>query len=92
MFVQVIHNITDKGTWDQRLAEFEREGPPSEFTLHSSVTSSDGTKAFCFWEVQSVDALSKFLDPATAGAAQNVYYPIDENAPATNLPHGAAAR
>lgn len=92
MFVQVIHDITDKGAWVQRLAEFAKEGAPSELTLHSSATSTDGTKAFCLWEVQSVDALSGFLDRATAGAAQNIYYAIDENAPATSLPRSTAAR
>ena len=92
MFVQVIHNISDKAAWAQRLADFAKQGPPPEFTLHSSGTSTDGTKAFCLWEAQSVDALSAFLNAATAGAAQNTYYAIDENAPATSLPRSAAAR
>ncbi len=92
MFVQVVHDISDKGAWAQGLAEFAKEGPPPEFTLHSSVTSADGTKAFCLWEVPSVDALSGFLDGATTGAAQNTYYAIDENALATSLPRSTAAR
>lgn len=86
MFVQVIHNIADKSIWAERLVEFEKQGPPAEFTLHSSVTSNDRTKAFCLWEAQSVDTLSSFLDKATAGAAENVYYTIDDKAPATRLP------
>jgi hypothetical protein len=92
MFVQVIHNISDKGAWAQRLADFAKQGPPPEFTLLSSGTAADGTKAFCLWEAQSVDALSTFLNAATAGAAQNIYYTIDENAPATIIPRSAAAR
>jgi hypothetical protein len=92
MFVQVIHNITDKTIWAQRAADFEKQGLPNEFTLHCSATSTDRTKAFCLWEAQSVEALSSFLDSATAGAAQNIYYAIDENAPVTYLPRSAVAR
>jgi hypothetical protein len=92
MFVQVIHNITDKTVWAQRTTDFEKQGSPSEFTLHCSGTSTDRTKAFCLWEAQSVEALSSFLDTATAGAAQNSYYAIDENAPVTRLPRNAVAR
>jgi hypothetical protein len=92
MFVQVVHNITDKTVWAERTADFEKQGLPNEFTLHCSGTSTDRTKAFCLWEAQSVEALSSFLDKATAGAAQNVYYAIDENAPVTHLPRSVVAR
>jgi hypothetical protein len=91
MFVQVIHDITDKFVWTSRLADFAKQGPPPEMTLHCSGTSSDGKKAFCLWEVPSRDALSSFLDEATHGAAQNTYYTIDEKAPATRLPASAVA-
>jgi hypothetical protein len=91
MFVQVIHTISDPSVWTKRLADFEKQGPPTGMTLHSSGTSNDGTKAFCLWEVPSREALSSFLDEATAGAAQNTYYTLDEKAPATRLPHSVAA-
>jgi hypothetical protein len=91
MFVQVIHNISDKSVWTKRLADFEKQSPPTEFTLHCSGTSSDGTKAFCLWEAPSLQALSTFLDEATTGAAQNVYYTLDEKAPATRLPRSVVA-
>lgn len=92
MFIEVVHTISDKSIWTKRLADFEGQGPPAELTLHYSGTSSDGTKAFCLWEAQSVDALSSFLNEATVGAAQNSYYTIDEKAPATRLPHSIVAR
>lgn len=92
MFIQVIHDITDKSVWTNRLADFEKQGPPPEMTLHCSGTSSDGTKAFCLWEVPSREALSSFLDEATLGAARNTYYTLDEKAPATHLPRSAVAR
>ena len=92
MFVQVVHNITDKTVWVQRTADFEKQVLPKEFTLHCSATSTDRTKAFCLWEAQSVEALASFLDNATAGAAQNIYYAIDENAPVTHLPRSVVAR
>ena len=91
MFIQVVHNIGDKDAWAQRLASVEKQGLPTDFTLHSTVTSKDRTTAFCLWEAQSVDALSAFLNDATAGAAQNTYYAIDETAPATSLPQSIPA-
>lgn len=91
MFVQVIHNISDKSVWTKRSTDFEKQSPPAELTLHCSGTSSDGTKAFCLWEAPSREALSSFLDEATAGAAQNTYYTLDEKAPATRLPRSVVA-
>ena len=91
MFVQVIHNITDKAAWAERTADFEKQGLPNDFTLHSSGTSTDLATAFCLWEVPSAEALKPLLDSATAGAAQNIYYAIDENAPATHLPRSVVA-
>lgn len=91
MFIEVVHTISDKSVWTERLAEFERQGAPPRLTLHYSGTANDGTKAFCLWEAPSVEAVSSFLDDATAGAAQNSYYTIDENAPATRLPRSVVA-
>ena len=91
MFIQVIHNITDTSLWNKRLADFEKQGPTPGFTLHCSGTSTDHTKAFCLWEAQSIEALRAILDAGTDGAAQNIYYALDEKAPATRLPHGVAA-
>jgi len=92
MFVQVVHNITDKNLWAQGAADFEKRQLPDEFTVHCSATSADHTKAFCLWEAPSIEALSSILDGATAGAAQNTYYGIDENAPVTRLPVSVVAR
>jgi hypothetical protein len=92
MFIQVIHDITDKSDWTKRLADFEKQGPPTDMMLHSSGTSNDGTKAFCLWEAPSVRVLSSFLDQAVAGAAKNTYYALDEKAPATRLPTRLIAR
>ncbi|HZZ64951.1 MAG TPA: hypothetical protein VFE17_05615 [Candidatus Baltobacteraceae bacterium] len=91
MFIQVIHNITDTSLWSKRLADFEKQEPSADFTLHCSGTAADHTKAFCLWEAQSVNALQSMLDAATDGAAQNIYYTLDEKAPATRLPRSVVA-
>jgi hypothetical protein len=36
--------------------------------------------AFCLWDVPSVEALQPMLDELTAGAATNMYFPIDPHA------------
>ena len=87
MFVQVTHDVANFDTW-QKLAS-DWQGPPSDFRLHSSVTAKDHSKIFCLWEVESVSALSEYLDQLTSGVLKNTYYAIDDKAPATMLPHAA---
>ena len=40
--------------------------------------SEEKDEAVCLWEADSVDALSGYLDPASAGIAENTYYVVDQ--------------
>ncbi len=90
MFIQVIHEIADAQRWNQLAAEFEKQGTPPGFTLHTSVTAADRSRAFCLWEGKSIQTLSEILDPLTEPAAHNRYYEIAAQAPATVLPRVVA--
>ena len=46
--------------------------------------------ATCLWQTDSVDSLRGYLDPATAGVAENTYIEIDDET-AVGLPEAAAA-
>ncbi len=89
MFVQVVHDVLDRDAWKKLSSEWA--GPPPGAKLHTSVTTMDHAKAYCLWEVESVDALSQVLDAQTKGILKNTYHAIDENAPLTNLPREAVA-
>jgi hypothetical protein len=90
MFVQVVHEVVDRDAWNNLTSKWE--GPPLGFTLHTSVTTQDGSRAFCLWEVESVEALSTILDAQTKGILKNTYYAIDQKAPLTVLPREAVSR
>ena len=90
MFVQVTHDVLDRGAWEKVTSEWQ--GPPPGLKLHTSVTTQDGSKIFCLWEVESVAALSNALDEMSTGILKNTYYPIDEKAPLTELPREAVSR
>ena len=93
MFIQVVHEVLDVPAWNKLVTEFQEQGgPPPGLTLHTSVTAQDGSKLFCLWEADSVDAVSALLDPLTQGVLRNTYYAIDASKPGTNLPQTALAR
>lgn len=83
MYVGVIHRITDKATWDQKIAEFEGAELPKGMTNPISYIGANYDYAFCLWDVPSVEALAPVLDGLTEGAAENSYFPVDPNAPGT---------
>lgn len=87
MFVQVTHDVLDRGAWGKLSSEWQ--GPPPGFKLHTSLTTQDHSKIFCLWEAESVAALSDMLDAQTKNVLKNTYHVIDAKAPLTKLPHEA---
>jgi len=52
--------------------------------------STDGSKALCVWEVDSVETLKTFLEPQTGQFARNEHFEVDAEK-AQGLPQGATA-
>ena len=77
MYVGVVHTITNKAVWAQKLAEFEQASPPDGYTNPISYIGANTDYAFCLWDVPSVEALQPMLDGLTEGAATNMYFPVD---------------
>ena len=74
MYVIVQHQITDPAKfWPEDAKQFTAIVPP-HLKLHHTLAGTDGTRAVCVWEGQSLEAVRDFLDPATAGAAKNSYF------------------
>ena len=80
MYVGVVHTVTDKAVWAKKLREFEQAKLPDGYTNPISYMGSRTDYAFCLWDVPSLEALQPMLDELTAGAATNMYFPVDPDA------------
>jgi hypothetical protein len=90
MHVVVQHRITDLEKFNTMDAEEVAGGAPDGNRLQQFLPAKDGSVATCLWQSDSVDTLRGYLDPATAGVAENTYVEIDEET-AVGLPEPAAA-
>ena len=73
MYVVVNHTISDPSRF-WATAKSATSGLPDGLKLIHTFPSSDGRKAVCVWEGNSVESVRGFLDPATAGVARNDYF------------------
>jgi hypothetical protein len=89
MHVSVHHTITDPQKWEQitkKMTEAVEQGRlPQGLKGLMYLPGTDGRKADCLWEAQSVDALKNFLDREIGTAARNDYFQIN-TAAAFGLP------
>jgi hypothetical protein len=90
MHVVVEHRITDPGKFASMDAEAVAGGGPASTHLRQFLPPKDGSVATCVWQVDSIDSLRDYLDPATAGVTENTYIEVDEES-AVGLPEPAAA-
>ena len=84
MHVSVHHTITDPQKWEQvtksMMAMVEQDRMPQGLKGLIYLPGTDGRKADCLWEAQSVDALKNFLDREIGMAARNEYFQVKTEA------------
>src|SRR3954454_22144106 len=80
MYVGVVHTITDKAMWAEKLQEFETATPPDGFSNPISYIGADAHYACGLGAVPSLEELEPMLDGLTLGAATNMYFPVDPTA------------
>ena len=90
MDVVVQHRITDPEKFFSMDAEEVSGGGPPGVQGRQFFPSQEGSTAVCLWEAPSIDTLREYLDPATAGMAENTYFEVDTER-AMWLPETAAA-
>jgi hypothetical protein len=90
MHIAVVHRITDPEKFFSMDAEEVAGGGPPDVQGRQFFPSTEGSTAVCLWEADSIDSLRNYLDPATAGAAENSYFEVDTER-AMGLPAAAAA-
>lgn len=81
MFFAVHHNITDPKKWEeagQKLQPVLESGKfPTGIRPLFYLPSTDGRRADCVWEANSLDSLKQFLNPFIAGASKDEYFQIN---------------
>jgi hypothetical protein len=80
MYIGVVHTITNKAIWGQKLEEFAAGTLPDGYANPVTFIGSEADYAFCLWDAPSIEALQPMLDGLTEGAATNMYFPVDANA------------
>ncbi len=84
MYVSVHHTITDPQKWEQitnkMTTAVEQGRLPQGLKGLMYLPGTDGRRADCLWEAQSVDALKNFLDREIGAAARNEYFQINAEA------------
>ena len=80
MYIGVVHTITDEAVWAKKVVEFEAATLPAGYANPISYMGANADYAFCLWEAPSVETLRTMLDDVTAGAATNMYFPVDPDA------------
>lgn len=92
MHAVIHHTITDGNKWGQLLqkitAMLEGNRLPQGLKPLEYLPSTDGRKAVCLWEADSLNALRGFMDQETLGAARNDYFEVKVE-DAIGLPKGA---
>src|SRR3954464_5593552 len=80
MYIGVVHTITDKASWAEKLQEFETAPLPAGYANPISYIGSQTDYAFFLWDPPSIVSLQPMLDEFTEGASTNMYFPVDPNA------------
>jgi hypothetical protein len=76
MYVVVHHRVTDG---EKFLATSPQEiggNAPTGVQVRHFLPARDASAADCLWEVESLDALRDYLDPATRDISENTYFEV----------------
>ena len=76
MLMGVVHTISDQTEWDESIGKFDLAALPAGFTLYSTVTAEDVSRALCVWEAPSCEDLQQLLDSAFATSAVTDCFPL----------------
>jgi hypothetical protein len=81
MYVAIHHTITDPKKWDEATKKLEPVIEGGKFPRGVKplfyLPSTDGRRADCVWETDSMDTLKQFLNPYVAGASKDEYFQVN---------------
>ncbi len=89
MHAVIVHTINDAAKWEEGsrriMSMIDQRRLPKGLTAVQYLPSTDGRRAVCVWECDSLSSVKEFMDRETRGAARNDYFEL--NVPkAINLP------
>jgi hypothetical protein len=76
MHVVVHHRITDREKFLATSPQDIAGNAPPSAQLRHFLPARDVSAADCLWDVESVETLRDYLDPATRGICQNTYFEV----------------
>ncbi len=75
MYVMVQHSISEPATfWN---AADPTSNLPPKLKLHHTFPTTDGTRAVCIWEAESVGAVRDYLEPLFGKVSRNEYFTVE---------------
>jgi hypothetical protein len=81
MHAVIRHSINDPAKWDkvtQNIKSMIEQGRlPKGVKPLEYLPSTDGRKADCVWEAETLASLQQFLDRETGTAARNEYFEVN---------------
>ena len=73
MYVSVIHDVSDP----EKFWGMNPDVIPEGVVLHSALPNSDGSRAVCLWEADSMDAVKNIIEENVGQYSRNEYYEVN---------------
>jgi hypothetical protein len=73
-YIVAIHEISDP---DRFWNAADPSALPSDVALHATYPRSDGSRAVCLWEADSVETVRDLLESTTGDASRNEFFEAD---------------
>jgi hypothetical protein len=88
MFIIAQHSTSDPERFSSAV-QAGMQDLPVGVRLHSSIPSSDGSRATCLWEADSLDAVRTLIEDTVGDVSTTEYYEVDAES-ALGMPAPAA--
>jgi hypothetical protein len=87
MYVAAIHNISDP----EKFWSFDPNAIPADVSVLSTFPNSDGSRALCLWEADSVETVRSLVDGMSGDSSTNEFFEVNEQHAGTRgLPRAVA--
>ena len=87
MYITAIHKVSDP----EKFWSADPNDLPADVSLLSTFPNSDGSRAVCLWEADSVEKVRSLVDGLAGNASTNEFFEVNEQHEYTlGLPRAAA--
>ena len=75
MYVLIEHHISDPDSFFTTAESALSQTPPT-IKLHHTFPTTDGTRAICVWEADTIDEVRDFIESAVGRFSRNEYFEV----------------